>query len=331
MVSKYLVTGATGHLGSTVVSQLLQQNQSVRVLLLPNEQATFSQSVEICNGNICDIDSLAGFFTVEHPASVVVIHCAGLVSIKSKLDPILAAVNIGGTKNIVDYCARLGIGRLVYVSSVHAIAELPNHQVMSETNDFNPDKVVGGYAKSKAAATAYVMAAIKQGLNACVVHPSGIAGPNDNGHGHLTTLVEDYCHHQLFAGIDGGYDFVDVRDVAQGIISCATQGRTGECYILSNQFFFVKELLAMLYELTNLYKIKLIIPTWLIKLTAPMAELYYQIRRQTPLYTPYSVYTLSANANFSNQKAIDELGFRTRPMVETLRDTITWLQQQGRI
>jgi len=328
---KYLVTGAAGHLGNTIVNQLLDQQQLVRVLVLPGEKVQFRNEVEIYYGDVCDHHSLEDFFNVEAPQSTIVIHCAGIISIKTRHQPKLKAVNVEGTKNIVDYCRRLKIKKMIYVSSVHAIPELPNHGVMVETDQFNPDLVTGHYAKSKAEATAIVLAASHQGLDVSVVHPSGIAGPLDFGHGHLTTLVEDYCHHRLLAGIAGGYDFVDVRDVAQGIISCSIKGKPGECYILSNQYYQVTELLAMLYEITGLYKIRITIPIWMIKLTAPLAEYYYHLKKQTPLYTPYSVYTLTANAYFSNAKARSELDFQPRPMMETLTDTVEWLKQQNRI
>jgi len=73
------------------------------------------------------------------------------------------------------------------------------------------------------------------------------------------------------------------------------------------------------------------LPRWFVNATAPIAELYYKILRQPPLFTSYSLYTLNSNALFSHQKATDELGYTTRDMKETLGDTVTWLKEQGRI
>ena len=223
------------------------------------------------------------------------------------------------------------MSKLVYVSSVHAIPEKPQGMVMTEITGFDPDKVIGYYAKTKAEATSYILEAAKQGLDACVVHPSGIVGPYDYGRSHLTTLVVDYYKGRLTAGIDGGYDFVDVRDVAKGIIAACEKGRQGECYILSNKYFTVSEILTMLHEITGRKKIKSIMPFWFIKATAPLAELYYKIRQQPPLFTPYSIYTLNSNGLFSHRKATSELGYTTRDMKETLSDTVNWLKEIGRI
>ena len=217
------------------------------------------------------------------------------------------------------------------MSSVHAIPEKPKGITITETTEFSPDRVVGLYAKTKAEATAYVLDAARQGLNACVVHPSGITGPYDHGRGHITTLVIDYCKRRLTSGINGGYDFVDVRDVANGIIAACDKGRQGECYILSNQFFKISEILDLLHEVTGKRKIKSYLPLWFVNVTAPLAELYYKMLKQPPLFTSYSLYTLNSNALFSHQKATTELGYTTRSMKETLNDTVTWLKENNRI
>ena len=164
-----------------------------------------------------------------------------------------------------------------------------------------------------------------------VVHPSGILGPGDYGHGHLTQLVTDYLNGRLTACVKGGYDFVDVRDVAAGILAAADKGRKGECYILSNRFYSVRELLDTLHDVTGRKKIKTVLPLWFAKGTAPLAETYYKILRQPPLYTRYSLYTLTGNGRFSHEKADRELGYTTRDMQETLRDTAAFLVAQGRI
>lgn len=326
----YLVTGAAGHLGNVITRKLAKGGKMVRALLLPCEQY-IPKNVEIFYGNVCKIDELKPCFDNLGGRDLIVIHCAGIVSISSGFNQLVYDVNVTGTKNIVDLCLQTGVSRLVYVSSVHAIPEKPTGVVISEITDFHADRVVGAYAKTKAEATAYVLAATTRGLDACVVHPSGIAGPYDYGKGHLTTLVLDYYKHRLVVGIKGGYDFVDVRDVADGIISACGKGRKGECYILSNEYYGVHEVLMMLHEITGKKEIKHFLPLWFIRAVAPLAELYYKLLKQTPLFTAYSVGTLNSNSLFSNQKAKDELGYSARGMKTTLTDTITWLKQKGRL
>ncbi len=329
----YLVTGAMGHLGNTIVKRLLEQHKRVRGLALPGDHAvSFSDpQVEIVRGDICDPDSLEPFFSNPSHYDLVVIHTAGIVSIASKYQQKVYDVNVTGTKNLLEQCQKHGVRKLVHVSSVHAIPEQSSGQIITEVSRFDPDQVHGLYAKTKSEASQLVLDAAAGGLNASVVHPSGIIGPGDWGHGHLTQLVIDYLDGRLVAGVNGGYDFVDVRDVADGILSCADKGRQGECYILSNQFCRVRDLLRMLHEITGKKEIKVILPTWLAKATAPLAERYYKILKQPPLYTAYSLYTLSSNANFSHQKAGRELDFSPRPLQQTLADTAKWLLENRRL
>lgn len=326
----YFITGAAGHLGSVITRQLISNGKQVRALVLPNEKHT-PEKVELYFGDVCDKESIRPCFENLNGRQLVVIHCAGIVSIASKFNQVVYDVNVTGTKNIVDLCKEYGASKLVYVSSVHAIPEQPHGIAITEITEFNPGRVVGLYAKTKAEATAYVLDAARQGLNACVVHPSGIAGPYDHGRGHLTTFVIDYYKRRLTSGVNGGYDFVDVRDVANGIIAACDKGRQGECYILSNKFFQIRDILTLLHEITGKRKIKSFLPIWFVKATAPLAELYYKMLKQTPLFTSYSIYTLNSNAQFSHQKATSELGYMTREMKATLTDTVNWLEEEGRI
>jgi len=322
----YLVTGAAGHLGSAVIRELKKMNKNVRGLVLQGEK-NIPEDIDIFYGDVTKKDSLEDFFE-NSGAELIVIHCAGIVSITSNYSQLMYDVNVNGTKNIVELCIEKNVKKLVYVSSVHAIPEKPKGEIIFETKNFDPDKVVGNYAKTKAEATKYVLDSSRR-LNVSIVHPSGICGPYDFGNGHITTLVKDYYTGKLVAGIRGGYDFVDVRDVAKGITSCVVNGRAGECYILSNKYFSVREILNMLYDITRKKKIKSFIPLWFIKIMAPVAELYYKILKQRPLYTAYSIYTLNSNSIFSNEKAKRELGYTTREMKETLKDTVKWLKDKN--
>lgn len=327
----YLITGAAGHLGSTLVRRLLELNKHVRALVLPNEKHVPEGAIEICYGDVRNKESLLTFFDNPQDKDLIVIHCAGIVSIATKYQQQVYDVNVSGTKNIIDLSQQHQVKKLVYVSSVHAIPEKKKGETIYEVSEFNPEEVVGLYAQTKSEATSYVLEAAKTGLNASVVHPSGIAGPFDYGRGHITALVIDYCKGRLTSGVKGGYDFVDVRDVADGIIACVEKGGRGECYILSNEYFSVRELLYLLHDITGKKEIKRLLPLWFLNVFASSAELYYKLLKRPPLFTPYSIYTLNSNANFSHEKATTELGYTTRDMKETLTDTVCWLKENDQL
>lgn len=326
----YLVTGANGHLGSTIINLLLKEKKKVRAFVLENDVLHLDKKVEIIRGNITDKKSIYPLFKDLENKEVIVIHCAGIVTIASKFDQKVYDVNVVGTKNIADVALEYKVKKFIHVSSVHAIVE-EKDKIIKEVDKFYPDKVEGLYAKTKAEASNYILDMSKKGLNAIVVHPSGIIGPGNYGKGHLSQLIIDYLNNRLTAIVKGGYDFVDVRDVADGILKAIEKGRVGECYILSNRYFEIKEIINLLHEVTNHKPIKTILPNWFAKLTAPIAELYYKILKQPPLYTSYSIYTLSTNSHFSHERATKELDYNPRDMRKTLKDTVEWLKKIGRI
>ena len=332
MEEKYFITGANGHLGVNLVNRLLELGKKVRILILKGEEYySFDPKVEVCYGNVLDKESLKNFLGHDDNTKAIVIHCAGIVSIASKFDQAVYDVNVVGTRNITDVAYDLKVDRFIYVSSVHAIKETENNGVIKEVSSFDSNLVEGLYAKTKAIASQYVLNKAQEGLNASIVHPSGIFGPNDYKGGHLTQMLIDYANGRLTAGVKGGYDFVDVRDVVEGIIACVTKGRSGQCYIFSNRYYTVKELFTIFSQVTNHKLIKTYLPMWFAKITAPIAEVYYKLLNQKPLYTSYSLYTLTSNANFSHEKASKELGYNPRDLQETIKDTYDWLLSIGRI
>lgn len=331
----YIVTGAAGFLGNNIVRKLAEnKDNEIRALVLPQDKTNSLEGLncKIYKGDVTIKDSLDEIFEInESEAEIYVIHCAAIVYIKTKYNPKVYDVNVGGTKNIAEKTLERN-AKLVYVSSVHAIEEKPDGETITETKNFDPDKVVGQYAKTKAEAAKYILETIeKNGLEACILHPSGMIGPNDFSNGHTTQLMVDFINGRLTACVRGGYDFADVRDVADGIISACDKGKRGECYILSNRYVEIKELLDIVSEVRNIKKIKTVLPLWFAKGSAALAELYYAILRQPPLYTRYSLYTLTSNSNFSNKKARQELDYTNRDLRETVADTIEWLREQGRI
>ncbi len=327
MKREYILTGASGHLGGAILRELTRRGETVRALILPDDEAMPYATVTYVRGDMRDVASLLPLFEGEDAEEKVVLHAAGIVSIADKVNDALWDVNVNGTQNILDLCARYAVRKLVYVSSVHALPEGNRWQVLAETDAFSPDKVVGGYAKTKAEATRRTLEAAKAGLNVTVVHPSGIIGPFDVGGNHLVQFIADMIRGTLPAGVRGGYDFVDVRDVAQGCLAAVDAGRPGECYILSNRHYTVKELLGMIRTL-NGGRRRPILPMWMAKAAAPLLTFWAKCRHERPLYTRYSLYTLTSNDRFSHDKATRELGYAPRDLYSTLRDTIEWMNRE---
>ena len=327
----YIITGVGGHLGNTVARELLAAGETVRGFAMPNEDVTmlYGDAVSIVRGDVRDKSSLEPlFYGLKDDDEVYVIHCAGIVSVATRYDQRVVDVNVRGTENVVSLCKEHHVRKLVYISSVHALPELPHGNVIHEVEGFQTESVIGLYAKTKAAATQIVLDAARNGLDATIIHPSGIIGPNDYGRGHLTQMIVSYLNGSLTACVEGGYDFVDVRDVADGVIAATEKGKKGECYILSNRYIPVRELLNTLARVTGGRKITTVLPLWFAKLTAPIAELYYKIRHESPLFTRYTLYTLTSNARFTYEKAKRDLGYKPRDISATVKDTVAFLTKE---
>lgn len=316
---KVVVTGATGHIGNVLVKNLYEHGYEITAVVLPKDDWKMIEPyAEIVEGNILDPAFLENTFR----GAEIVFHLAGIVEIGSGKKSTIFKVNVQGTRNVVEACLKTGVRRLVYTSSVHAIPELPKDRTMTEIDHFDPDLVKGNYAKSKALATQAVLDHRYCNLEVVVVHPSGVIGPADYKLSNVSQIFIDFLLGRLTAYLRGGYNFVDVRDVAQGIRLAAEKGRKGECYILSGSEISVKELLDEISRLSGRKPVKTRLAFWFILAMSYFAEAYYKVIKSKPLFTHYSIVVLNSNCHFSNEKARRELGFTTRDMRESIRDAM---------
>lgn len=330
----YLLTGATGLLGSNLVRELVSKAKKVRALVMPRDPAlaAMPQCVEIVEGNLLDTEALERFFSVADGSDLIVIHAAGIVTLDPKPNETTRAVNVDGTANIVEQCLRHHVKKLVYISSTSVISELPGNQAIHETQRCDPDQVIGYYAKTKAIATDLVLRAVrKQGLDASVVLPSGIFGPNDYGFGLITSCVRMVAEGKLPASIGGTFNSVDARDLAAGIVACAERGRKGECYIMANRCCSFDELIGAICSEVGIRKPRVKIPLSILRPFAGLGTLYGKMTHKPAWFSRFTIYNLERNNNYSAEKAINELGFHCRPLDDTIKDTVAWLKQEGRI
>jgi len=331
-IMKCFVTGATGHIGNVLVKELYQQGHQVTSLVLPKDNHEMIDAYsEIVVGNILNqsqmIELIQGFD--------VVFHLAGMVEIGTGKKKQLMKVNVEGARNVLTACQTNHIRRLVYTSSVHAIPELPKPSLMHEVDEFNPALVKGLYAKSKAIATNLILNQTDPDLEVVIVHPSGVIGPYDYQCSNMSQLFIDFLMGRLKAFIKGGYNFVDVRDVASGIILAMEKGKNRGRYILSGEEITVQELLSHIATYTNSKPVKTKLAYWFILSMSYFAELYYKFAKQKPLFTHYSIIVLHSNYHYSNELAKTELGFTTRSIYTSIEDSIDfalthYLEKVGR-
>src|SRR5690606_13352249 len=211
-----VVTGASGHLGANLVRTLLERGEQVRVLVHRSAQALadLDDQIERAEGSVCEPESLASAFAEVDR----VYHLAGVISIDGDPDGRVHKVNVEGTRNVARACHEQGVGRLVHVSSVHAFDMNPRDEVLDETRPQVGDSPHhSAYDRSKALGERAVREFVDAGLDAVIVNPTGIIGPVDYGPSRLGQLLGELASGKLPALLDGGFDFVDVRDVVDGV------------------------------------------------------------------------------------------------------------------
>jgi dihydroflavonol-4-reductase len=325
-----LVTGSSGHIGNVLVRKLIENGETVRVMTKTGLKPDWIDhlEVEVVKGdlkNAHEVDeAVAGM--------KYVFHLAGIISISSFDSKELDQVNVQGTQHVIDACLKHGIERLVYTSSVHALPEGEHGTAITEDSDFQGDKLFGAYARTKAKATRKVLDAVDRGLDAVICFPSGVMGPFDYRGSEAGRLIRDYASNKLPVYIDGEYNFVDVRDVVDGLLLALNKGKKGEGYILAGERMTLDQFFEILsgYE-ARMRKPKFRIPLPIAVVSAWVLESFCLLFRLKPMFTVYAIKVLQSNCEISSDKARNELGYSSRPMSESIRDGLEWLKENGKI
>lgn len=320
-----LVTGATGHLGNTLVKKLLKSGRKVRVFLRKESDPISLSGLDIQKsyGDIQDFSSV-----MEACRNIeTVYHTAAEISIMPSGYKHLDRVNCKGTENIISACFENKVQKLIYTSSIQALAGTCGESGLDEKACFMPEKCCSGYNRTKAAASCGVLQAAKQGLHTVVLCPTAFIGPYDYKISLIGQFLIDYLQERLSFIIDGAFDFVDIRDVANAHIAASQKAGAGQYYIISGHQIDMRKLINILYNMTGKRKPRYWLGNSLAGLTAYFTTFYYWLTGTKPQFTRYSLATLKSNSLFSHQKAARELGYRPRPFEKSLQDSIEWYKK----
>ncbi|NLA10783.1 MAG: SDR family oxidoreductase [Firmicutes bacterium] len=320
-----LVTGATGHIGNVLIRALLAGGKQVRALVLPGEPCDSLKGlpIEIVVADILDEEALERWMKgVE-----TVYHLAGIISIAPGDEELMFRVNVEGTKNVARAALKAGVRRMVHTASVHAFRREPHGLIMTEETPLSLQGAAGAYDQTKAAGAQAVLEAVAGGLDAVIVCPSGVIGPHDYRTSEMGALLNTFAGGKLHFIVDGAYDFVDVRDVADGMIRAAEKGRSGEIYILSGHRISLHRLSKITQQAASRRSPLLVVPLGLALFFSRFTQHLYRRFKKRPRFTPYSLRTVVENSSFSRGKAERELGYRARPLEESVRDYLAWRKE----
>ena len=324
-MKRVAVTGASGHIGANLVRELLERGYEVVTLVRETSLALDGLDVTRVSGDVLDAPSLSrAFKDVEQ-----VYHLAAYISIQSGDQAKLERVNVEGTRNVLEACRNEGVSTLVHFSSIHALSLEPLDRPVTEDNP-----LLGGWAGhggdydySKANAERLVRQSDSESLGTRIVYPTAVLGPNDY-HGSLFGQARlKMANGRLPAMVAGGFNWVDVRDVAWGAVEAAEKGVDGDRYILSGHYLDVSGVAAVIAELTGVPAPGFTCPAWLAGLFAPIMSGWARLSGQAPLYTRDSLAALSTNKVMSHAKASRSLAYQPRPFRDSMVDTLQFYKE----
>ena len=322
------VTGATGHLGANLVPLLLSRGARICCLTRDNTAALQGLDVEQRPGDVREPETLRRAFE----GAEIVFHLAARISITGGQGGLVSAVNVEGARQAAQAARAAGARRFVHVSSVHAFDHGDPAAPLTEEAP-RPTPRHPAYDRSKAAGEAAVREVGADGsLEVVVANPSGILGPNDHQPSRMGQVLLDLFHRRLPALTPGGFDWVDARDVAGALVALSERGRPGEGYLLGGRWCSMRGVAEAAAEVTGVPAPRWDAPAWLATATAPLVAWVTGLLGKEPLYTPEALHAVfKGSRDIRSDKAARELGFRCRPLADTLRDTYAWFEAAGRL
>ncbi len=318
-----VVTGASGHLGANLVRALLARGRRVRCLLRRDTRAVEGLAVERAAGDVRDPASLERAFA----GASTVFHLAAVVSISGGRGGLVEETNVAGARNVARAARACGVRRLVHCSSVHAFDQEDRGRPIDEGSP-RPGPGHPAYDRSKAAGEAAVLEEAGAGLAVVVVNPTGVIGPFDFKPSRMGRVLLALERRRLPGLVEGGFFWVDARDVAQALVAAESRGRGGEGYLVGAEWRSVRGVAELAAAVTGVPPPRLVWPQPLARLAAPLVEAAALLGAE-PLYTRESLRALRANPRVDVSKARRELGFAPRPLAETVRDTYAWFAAAG--
>ncbi len=319
------VTGAAGMVGANLVRRLLEDGHEIRGLVYGDRRALDGLDIEQVECDVRDYDALRnGLEGCDR-----VYHLAAVITSADRSDPLAEDINTNGPRNVAKACMELGVERLLHCSSIHALRPNDDRSIVDENRPLSLHPEAFPYDRSKATGHTIVLDAVKEGLNAVIVHPTAVIGPFDYGLSSTAGGLVDFVNGKVPAMPNGGFDFVDARDVVNGMVAAMENGRTGENYLLGGRYYDMTELCTILADVVGCNPPRFTIPIWVMRAIAAVLRLKPQRPGEVAIVTRFTVDSIINYREVSHEKAAKELGYTARPIEETLRDTFDWFAEAG--
>jgi dihydroflavonol-4-reductase len=323
-----LVTGATGFVGAAVARAALAAGYRVRVTARPQSDT----------GNLDGLDAERVMLDLADPTSfpAALAGCRYLFHVAADYrlwvpDPAgMRRVNIDGTVALLQAAAAAGVERSLYTSSVAALGLEETGAPATETTPVAAAHHAGAYKASKYEAELAVrnLAATQ---DIVIVNPSTPVGPRDIKPTPTGQMILQAANGKMPAYVETGLNVVHVDDVAMGHMLALTAGRQGESYILGAENILLRDLFAMIAQLTGRKPPRLRLPIGPLMPLAWGMERVAEMTGRPPLMTPDILTMARHKMFFSHAKAASALGYTPRPAAAAVADALAWYRAAGRL
>lgn len=324
---KVAITGACGHIGISIMQELDKRQIKYKALAYKDSSYLEKNCVEFIHGHVNSRENIEKLLE----GCDALIHSAAIISIDGHRGGAVRKVNVEGVRNVMQTALDLKLKRVVHISSIHAYNALPKNEVLDE-NRILVDENAFAYDQSKRDGQLVVKEMVAKGLPAIILNPTSVTGAPENKLSYQGKAILDIYQNKIPAIFNGGFDWVDVKDIANSVCNALTMGRVGENYLLSGQYYTMREIIDIVSEVKGV-KIKIpTIPVWAARAGLPFVKFQSKITKKEPLYTIESIDVLvNGNANISHDKAKKELEHHPREFKETVRNLIGWFKENGYI
>ena len=328
-MSLALITGSSGHVGSNLIRELTKQNYKIRCIDFDGDHRAYEGfDVEIIKGDITERDSLVPIFKdVE-----IVFHTAALINLDRRYRDQIRLVNVSGTENVCQASLNAGVKKLIHFSSVDAFYRFPIEEPLLEDRKLIDDPNAVPYDLSKADGQKIVIDYCKQGLDASIIHPTSIVGPNDFKPGLPMQEMVNLANGKRKVLPNWGYNFVDVRDLCITAISAVSKGKTGQNYIVGGEYHMYSYIAELMEEQLGRTVLLGTIPNFVSYLGLPYEYVKSLITKKPRVLTVDTLHTgKTGNKVVPSTLARSELGHNPRPLEETIHDMVSFFQKRGLI
>jgi dihydroflavonol-4-reductase len=322
------VTGASGHLGVNVVRALVAAGEAVRAVDIRPAPALAGTAAEFVRGDVLDPATLKDAFA----GAEFVLHLAAKISIAGDPDGSVQRVNVDGVRHVAEASLDAGVRRLVHCSSLHAYDVGATRGPVREDAPRATDARLPVYDRSKAAGEEELRSIAGRGLDTVILNPSGMFGPLDPEPSRMGRVFLAMFKGRMPVSVTGAFDWVDVRDVATALIAAAERGRAGANYLIGGHRASVTELGRLAADVSGRRPPRLAAPLPIVQLVARAAvRVAGPHRAGRLLLTPESLHALATDPIVDYSRAVAELGYRPRPLAETVADLHASFVTEGRL